>query len=232
MDLTEVMRTTGATREFTAEDVDDATIYRILDSARFAPSGGNRQPWRVILVKDPATRVSISELYSLSWREYWAHVSQGLVPFAPGPHGRYEGPAVDLEAARQRPAPDGFPGGLENVPVMLVVLAHLPSLAVTDNGLSRQSIVGGGSVFPFTHNILLAARNESLGGVITTVLCRQEAAVADLLGWPEGFALAALVVLGHPVRHVRRLRRAGVEEIVNVDRFDGPPFKPVHDPVY
>jgi nitroreductase len=219
MQLTEVMRTTAACREFTAEPVDDATLRRILDSARFAPSGGNRQPWRVVDIQSPKLRTEIALLYGLGWREYWAHVERGLVPFAPGEDGSWNGPAVDLAEARERPAPDTFGEHLASVPVMLVLLAHLGSLAVTDNGLGRQSIVGGASVYPFGHNLLLAARNEGLGGVMTTVLCRQEDAVRELLGVPSSFAVAGLVALGHPVHQVLKLRRKPVEEFTFVDRF-------------
>jgi nitroreductase len=104
-------------------------------------------------------------------------------------------------------------------------VVELSQLAVVDNGLDRQSIVGGASVYPFCHNVLLAARDAGLGGVITTVLCRQEPAVKELLGIPDGHALAALVALGHPVREITRLRRAAVEEFTSVDRFDGEPFR-------
>jgi nitroreductase len=221
MELTEVMRTTAACREFTPEPVDDETLGRILDAARFAPSGGNRQPWRVVRIDAPALRAEIAHLYALSWREYWAHVERGLVPFAPDENGSWSGPKVDLVAARERAAPDAFGEQLASVPVMLVLLAHLGSLAVTDNGLERQSIVGGASVYPFGHNVLLAARDEGLGGVMTTVLCRQEDAVRELLGVPPAFALAGLIVLGHPVHQVRKLRRKTVEEFTFVDRFGG-----------
>ena len=220
MELSEVMRTTAACRDFTPEPVDEETVLRILDTARFAPSGGNRQPWRVVRVESPAIRQEIAHLYALGWREYWAHVERGLVPFAPGADGRWDGPAVDLEVARERPAPDAFGDQLASVPVMLVLLAHLGSLAVTDNGLGRQSIVGGASVYPFGHNVLLAARSEGLGGVMTTVLCRQEEAVKKLLGVPPAFAVAGLIVLGHPVKQVTRLRRRAVERFAFVDRFD------------
>ncbi|MGC9960969.1 MAG: nitroreductase family protein [Acidimicrobiales bacterium] len=222
MELSEVMRTTAACREFTSEPVAPETLQRVLDTARFAPSGGNRQPWRVVRIESPSIRQEIAHLYSLSWREYWAHVERGLVPFAPGDDGRWDGPAVDLEVARERPAPDAFGDQLASLPVMLVLLAHLGSLAVTDNGLGRQSIVGGASVYPFGHNVLLAARAEGLGGVMTTVLCRQEEAVKELLGVPTAFAVAALIVLGHPVRQVTRLRRWPVERFTFVDRFDEP----------
>lgn len=221
MELTDVMRTTASCREFAPAPVDDTTVWRILDSARFAPSGGNRQPWRVLRIESPALREEIARLYALGWREYWAHVEQGLVPFSPGEGGVWDGPAVDLEAARERPAPDAFGDQLASVPVMLVLLAHLGSLAVTDNGLGRQSIVGGASVYPFGHDVLLAARNEGLGGVMTTVLCRQEKAVKELLDVPAAFCVAALIALGYPLRQVTKLRRRPVEEFTFVDRFGG-----------
>jgi nitroreductase len=179
MQLTKAMRTTGAVRAFRSDEVPDRTVYEILDDARFAPSGGNRQGWRVVVVRDPELRVAIRDLYVLGWREYMAHVRRGKVPFAPGSSGSYEGPAVDLTEARRTPSPSDFSDHLDAVPVMLIVLVELGALAVLDNGLARQSIVGGGSIYPFTHNILLAARARGLGGVMTTVICREERAVKE-----------------------------------------------------
>ena len=226
MDLYEVMRTTPATRAFTEEAVPDAVVHRILDHARFAPSGGNRQGWRVVLLRDAAIRRQIRELYRLGWREYMAHVDAGLVPFAPQEHGRWNGPAIDLAAARRVPRANDFADALDTVPVLMLLIAHLGSLACVDNGLDRQSIVGGGSIYPFAHNILLAARNEGLGGVLTSVLVRQEPAVRELIGIPDDHAIAGLIALGHPVRTVRKLRRRPVEQFTTVDRFDGPGFNP------
>lgn len=221
-----MLRTTPATRSFTDEAVPDAAIYRILDQARFAPSGGNRQGWHIVVLRDRSIRRRISELYDLSWREYQGHVKAGLVPFAPRDQGRWPGPAIDLEAARQVPQPSPFGDGLETVPVLLLLLADLTVLACVDNGLGRQSIVGGGSIYPFGHNILLAARNEGLGGVLTSVLARQEPAVKELIGIPEGHGLAGLIALGHPERIITKLRRRAVEEFAMFDRFDGSPFLP------
>jgi nitroreductase len=226
VELYEVMRTTPATRVFTDEAVPDAVLYRILDHARFAPSGGNRQGWHVVLLRDPAIRREIRRLYSLGWREYMAHVDAGLVPFAPREHGRWNGPAIDLDAARQVPRPNEFADNLDAVPVLLLLIAQLGALACVDNGLDRQSIVGGGSIYPFGHNILLAARNEGLGGVLTSVLVREEPAVRELIGIPDDHAIAGLIALGHPVRTVRKLRRRPVEQFTTIDRFDGPGFSP------
>jgi nitroreductase len=224
VELTEAMRTMAAVRAFTPEPVPDDVLTRLLDEARFAPSGGNRQPWRVVVVERRDLREAIRDAYRLGWSEYVAHVASGLVPFAPGTDGRWDGPAVDLEQARATPAPDELGDNLHSVPVMLVLLAHLPSLAVTDNGLGRQSIVGGASVYPFAQNLLLAARGVGLGGVMTTVICRQEQAVKRLLRVPMEFAVAGLIALGHPVRQVTRLRRRDVGEFTFRDTFGGEPL--------
>lgn len=224
MELRDVMRTTGAARELTDEPVPPEVVREVLDNARFAPSGGNRQGWRVVVVQDPEVRRELSERYALAWREYAAHVAEGLVPFAPGPDGRWTEPAIDLDAARAADHPTPFADTIRTAPVVLVVVADLTQLAVVDNGLDRQSIVGGASIYPFCQNVLLAARDQGLAGVMTTVLCRQEPAVAELLRIPPGHALAALIVLGHPPRHVTRLRRKAVEAFTTVDRLDGPPF--------
>lgn len=224
MELVEAMKTTPATREFTDEQVPDSVLFGLLDAARFAPSGGNRQPWRVIVVKDPETRRAIRDAYVLGWREYLAHVEEGLVPFAPREDNRWDGPAVDLEAARLTPRPNDFADRLDEVPVMLVLCAHLGSLAVTDNGLDRQSIVGGASVYPFSHNLLLAATDAGLGGVMTTVICREEESVKRILGLPPELSVAGLVVLGHPVRRITKLRRNEVDQFTWVDGYAGERF--------
>jgi nitroreductase len=70
MDLIEALRTTGAAREFRDEPVPDEVLAKVLDNARFAPSGGNRQGWRVIVVRDPSARKRLRDLYLEGWYEY------------------------------------------------------------------------------------------------------------------------------------------------------------------
>jgi len=216
------MRTTPSVREFTDEPVPDQVIRDILEVARFAPNGGNRQTWHVIVLQDPEIRRQIRELYVISWREYMAHLYAGLVAFAPIDDGKWTGPAIDLEAARATPSPMPFADHLDEVPVLLLLAVDLAGLAVMDNGLDRQSIIGGASVYPFAHNILLAARDVGIGGVVTTALAREEVAVKELLGIPSDHAVAALIALGHPVKQLTKLRRGAVDDFTTVDRFDGP----------
>ncbi|MBO0692296.1 MAG: nitroreductase family protein, partial [Acidimicrobiaceae bacterium] len=83
MELRDALRTTGAVRRFTDQPVDDATVASILDTARFAPSGGNRQGWRVVIVRDLDLRRRIRDLYLPGWYDYLAMNAAGLVPWAP-----------------------------------------------------------------------------------------------------------------------------------------------------
>ena len=226
MEFDEVVTTTGAIRDFEDRPVPDSLVYEILGLARFAPSGGNRQGWRVVVVKDKAIRARLRDLYVQAWAEYMAHVEAGFVPFAPWNGRRWTEPAVDLEAAAKKRYEYHFSDHLDEVPVMLAVFVKLGSLAVLDNGLDRQSIVGGGSIYPFVHNIMLAARSRGLGGVMTTAICRREPDVARVMGMPDEYGLASLVALGWPKRLPGSLRRAPVERFTTVDTFDGEEFNP------
>ena len=208
------MRTAGTTRRFLPDPVPDAVLHRVLDNARFAPNGGNRQGWHVIVVADPSTRRSLHDLYQAPWQAYLAE-RYGLAPGTP--------PGPDLPAALRRTME--FAERLYEVPVHLLVTVDLRALAVTDRNLSRQSIVGGGSVYPFVHNVLLGLRQEGLGAALTTLIIPVEPKVKELLAIPEDHALAALIAAGYPADPLpTKLRRKPVEEFATRDRFDGLPF--------
>ena len=222
MDLIETLRTTGAIRDFLADPVPDDTVARILETARFAPSGGNRQGWHVVVVKDRATRVALRDLYLPGWYEYLAQRAAGLTPWAPITDRAAEATAV--ESAGSIPPGTGFPENLDQSPVILVLLADLRALAAVDRDLPRYTFAGGASVYPFAWNLLLAARAEGLGGVITTMTIAREAEVKTLLDAPDELAVAALIVLGRPVHQPRKLTRAPVSAFATVDRVTGAPF--------
>jgi len=231
MDAITAMRTTPATREFTNEPVSDEVLYDILDDARFAPNGGNRQGWHVIIVRDPAVKLRIAELYDLGMREYVAHLTAGLVPFVASeafersPTDGPPHPAVDLEAAREVPLPGGFPHYLADVPVLLVLTLDLRGISAVDSGLGRLSISAGASIYPFAHNILLAARTRGLGGHFTSVLARQEPELRQMLHMPDGHVLATMLPIGHPTKEISKLTRLPVESFASIGTADGQPFR-------
>jgi len=229
MELQEALRSTAAVRDFTDQPVPDDVLWRILDTARFAPSGGNRQGWRLVVVKDPAIRRGLRDLYLPGWYEYLAISGAGLVPWAPVTDRQAEAEAArrapEVEAAARRSG-GGFAERLDTVPVLLVLLADFKALAAVDRDFDRYTLVGGASIYPFAWSILLAARDEGLGGVFTTMAVRQEPAVRQLLHVGEEVAVAGVLALGHPSQQVTRLRRSPVESFATVDRADGEGFRP------
>src|ERR1700691_6773901 len=83
MDLSDVMRSTAAVREFTDDPLPDEVLERILDNARFAPSGGNRQGARIIVIRDRATRQALADLTATGARRYAAQLANGESPWNP-----------------------------------------------------------------------------------------------------------------------------------------------------
>ncbi|MGP0030982.1 MAG: nitroreductase family protein [Acidimicrobiales bacterium] len=227
MDLNDTLRTTGAVRAFDPEPVDDAVLYRLLDTARFAPSGGNRQGWRVIVVKDPDKRRRLRDLYLSGWYEYLALAGAGLVPWAPVTDRAAEAEAITRAPALAEAAAAGQPGmaeTLDTAPALLLVLADLSALAAVDRDRARYSFAGGASIYPFVWSLLLTARTEGLGGVMTTVAIRKEDEIRALFDVPDTCAVATLVVLGRPFSAPRRLRRQPVEDFAWLDRYRGTPI--------
>ncbi len=214
-----MMRTTFSCREWTDQPVSDQTVYKILERARFAPNGGNRQGWHVIVVRDRATREAFIPLITPTTSVYMAQVAAGEAPW-----NSIHPTSVDIAAEEKVARP--FPGLAEmvNAPVVLVISVDLSVVASFDSQLDRVGVISGASIYPFVWNVLLAARDEGLGGVLTTYLAGREAAAQELLGLPSHHAIAALVPLGYPVKQLTKLSRLEVEEFATVDRFDGAVF--------
>lgn len=221
MELRDGIRQTGAVRGFTDDPVPAAVLHAILDDARFAPSGGNRQPWRVAVVRDSVTRRALGDAMRPVWNEYASLAAAGRTPFTvvdPAP--------TVLSTTAPGNVPNDLIDGIERIPVVLAIAADLSRIAMMDKDLDRATMTGGASVYPFCWNILLAARDRGLGGVITTFASRVEPVTGPLLGLPSDHALAATIFLGRPVKQLTRLSRHPVESFATLDRFDGPPFLP------
>ena len=215
MDLVEAMRCAPTSRRFTDEPVDRAAIVRALDAARFAPSGGNRQGWRVVVVTEATTRAALRDLYLPHWRAYMELTGGAAMLSEPDAH--------DPRRARMVKRANEYAEKLAEVPVHLVIGVRLADLAVTDAQLPRQSIVGGASIYPFAQNLLLALRAEGLGASMTTLLVPAEKEVRELLAIPEDVALAAHVGVGHRADPwPSSLSRRPVEEFAFAERFGEP----------
>ncbi len=208
MELYDVMRSTFGCREFTGGPVPDDVLMRIVENARFAPSGGNRQGWRIIQVTDPAIREALADLSLPCATRYLLEMQAGESPL----NTVNPSSVSDAEVAAEE-APQWLVAHIREAPTLLVVTVDLSLVASMDKDLERVGVISGASIYPLAWNILLAARNEGYGGVMTTWGAHEEPAIQSLLGMPDHWAVATIMPLGKPVKQLTRLRRKPVEEI-------------------
>jgi len=186
IDLFEAIDTQRGIRQFKPEQVPDEMITRLLQAAIKAPSGGARQGWSFIVIRDPETRRKIGELYR-SGEKF------DIRPDMTAQQRRVYGVAQYLE------------DHMEDVPVfILACIQTAPGAAIS-----------GASIYPAVQNILLAARGLGLGSVITTRQLRFEAEIKQLLGIPDDVATAALLPIGFPAEgvHYGSTRRRPLAEV-------------------
>ena len=216
MDLYTVMRTTFSAREFLDGPIPNDVLKRIFENARFAPNGGNRHGWRVIVVREQDHRNSLAALIEPTYRRYLAQVEAGESPW-----NTVEPTKLTDEQLNVQRMPKGLIERLVNAPTLLLVLVDLRVVASIDSKLDRIGVISGASIYPFVWNILLAARNEGYGGTLTTFVVGEEPKVRTIFGIPDHYAVCAMLPMGKPKKQLTKLRRKPVEEFVTFDNFNG-----------
>lgn len=186
----EAMSTLRAVRRLRPDPIDETVLQRVLQAAAWAPSGGNVQPWRVMVVLDSAKRQALGDLYRPQWAKYAVGARKNLA--------RLSGEAL-AKQERMLVAADHLGEHLGDAPAILVFCFNPNNMAITDAKLPRASVVGGGSVYPAVQNAMLACRAENLGCTLTTLLCFEEDAVKALLNIPEDWYTCAVMPIGHAV---------------------------------
>ena len=188
-DIYEMMSTLRAVRRLRPDPIADDVLQRVLQAACWAPTGGNVQPWRVVVVSSPERKSALAEVYKPQWYRY---TKQMRAAVEADPQGQ-------AAQARIMAAGDYLADHLAEAPVILLFVANPEGMAITDEGLDRVSMIGGASVFTAVQNAMLAARTEGLGCALTTLHCYDEAVVQQALDIPAKWATLALVPLGYPV---------------------------------
>ena len=216
LDALEAMRTIGTCRSYKPDDVADEVIYAAAESARFAPQGGNRQPVRLVVVRERATKERLRDLYLVPWQPYFEAALAGVQALGPSLASREK-------AVR---AADEFAHNLADHPLLIVVCARRDALVITDLELDRPSVVGGASIYPYVQNLCIALRVQGVASAITTLAVEAEPQVKELLGIPDEYLMACMMAVGYPERGFpRKLSRLPVEETVFLERF-GEPIDP------
>jgi len=198
MDVFEAIYTLRAIRRFRPDPVPEELIWRVLEAATMAPSGGNRQPWRFIVVRDPQIKARLGQFYLEGWQRIYGPMREQAL--------------ADPATARVYRAAEHLAHRLAEVPVLIVAcLQTHPWPAPTSPP--------GSYIYPAVQNLMLAARALGLGTVLTTLYRVREEEVRALLGIPAGWETMALIPLGWPRGRFGPLRRLPVEQVTYWDRW-------------
>jgi len=196
-DFFEVLTTQRAARSFTADEVDDQDLTRILTAATHAPSAENSQPFVFIVVRDPDTRAAIGALTEKLW----------------------DGGARALEEERLSPAflrevDQGARGGIAAAPVLVVVCG--------DTRLT-YAVAMDASIFPAVQNLLLAAHALGLGSTLTTLPVLGGGELSAFLDLPDEVVPVAVIPIGHLAQPLGPPRREPLRTRAHLNRY-GVPF--------
>ena len=182
MDIREALYTTRAMRRVKPDPIPMDVQARIMDAAVRAPSGGNTQNWRFLLVDDPEVKAKLGPIYRQAMSVLWGSYYKDRLDAA------HDAPELEESKSmlRVQKSAQWLADNFEMVPLYMFGFAqHDPS---------------GSSVYPALWNAQLAARAEGVGTSLTQVLVFHNDEVLDILGVPkdEGWNMLGCVSLGYP----------------------------------
>jgi nitroreductase len=194
MDVWEAIRTTRSMRRLDPErDVSDQDVSKILDAATRGATGGNSQPVRWLVVRDPEMRRRVGEIYGRS-----AKIALR----------RYEAAAAtDPNVRRMLNSAHHLADHMGEAPVLILPCAR------GERGWVESS------VYPGVQNLMLAARALGLGTTLTTIHRREEEAVKAVLGIPDEVHTYCIIPVGHPLGRWGEAPRRPFEEVTYWDRW-------------
>jgi nitroreductase len=201
MEFFDVATTQRSIRRLKPDPIPETALRQIMDTALCAPSGGNRQGWSFVVIRDASTRARIGEIYRECWGElmrtpYYAGVSEA-------PSDSREGKM--LASARH------LSEHLAEAPVLVV------ACIATDG--AKPTLTTGASIYPAIQNLMLAARALGIGSCITTIHRYRDGQLKALLGIPPEVETAAVVPLGSPLGKFGRPPRRPLGEVAFGDRW-------------
>ena len=207
MELFEAIHTLRAMRRLKPDPIPDDVLRQILDAAIRAPSGGNRQPWFFLVVRDAERRQEIRELWQTGYEKlldvpYYAKAAAG------------QGTPAQQRMMR---SVQYLAEHMHEAPVHLVVCM--------DTEGQSPGFGHGSSIYPAIQNLMLAARGLGVGTVLTTMHRYRDAELKALLGIPEPIVTAAVIPMGYPRGKFGAGPRKPLYEVTYVDQWgQSPPW--------
>jgi len=201
--LFEIIRTTRSMRRLKPDPVPADLIRQILDAGVCAPSGGNMQRWRFLVVQDPAIKQAVGDLYRRAWDEIVAPRYREGAP-APGTsRERFDRMLAAAEYLAQH---------MHQAPVWII-----PCLQGDAPGRTA-----GSSIYPAVQNMLLAARALGLGATLTTLYLNFEKEAETALGLPADWHSYAILPIGYPRGRFGPVKRVALADVVFSDQWGRP----------
>jgi nitroreductase len=197
MDVFEAITTTRAMRRLDPDrDISDADLLKIVEAATKAPSGGNSQPVRWLVVRDAEKRKRLGDIY----REAWKPVSEMY--------------------AQQSGVDDGTQRVLRSADYLGEHMGDAPAIIIPcSKGQPGQA---DSSVYGAVQNLSLAARALGLGTTLTTVHRLREGEVKEVLGIPDDVTTWAMIPVGYPLGRWGEAKRRPVREVAYWDMWKNP----------
>jgi nitroreductase len=181
-------------RKFRPDDVDQASVGRFLEAAMWAPSAGNLQPWRFVVVRDRKLKERLAKIHTeysrLSWSDFKPEVAKDLASRGGSWKKEY----------------------LVDVPVWIVVCYRL----TVPKGFDESAFA---STWCAIENMLLAATAEGLGCCPYTLADGEEQAIRGVLPIPKDHRIAGIVHIGHTDAKLKAPKRREFKAIVGYDKF-------------
>jgi nitroreductase len=199
-DLFEIMTTTRSMRRLKTDPVPDELVRKILEAGVAAPSGGNMQRWRFLVVKDPEIKKKVGGYYKRAWDE------------VVNPRYRSSEPAPGT-------SPERFKRMLDAAQYLADHIHEAPLWVIPCMGGGAGTRTSGSSIYPAVQNMLLAARALGLGATLTTLYLNFEKEVDAALGLPDDVHSYALLPIGYPMGSFGPVRRVALDKVVYADQW-------------
>ncbi len=217
MDIEEALYTTRAMRRVRPDPIPRDVQAKILDAAIRAPSGGNTQNWRFLLVDDPAVITAIAPLYKNAIDQLWRTIYAERLAAAEADPGADE----SISMLKVQRSAQWLADHFEEVPLFLFGFV--------------QADPTGGSIYPAVWSAQLAARAHGVGSSLTAVLgFFHPDETFEILGVPtdEQWIMACCVSFGYPTGRWGVAPRRPVHEVSYRNRWGSPVGFTVDEPLW
>ncbi|HEV3112408.1 MAG TPA: nitroreductase family protein [Candidatus Binataceae bacterium] len=217
--LFEAMFSARALRRLKPDPVPDELISKIIEAGTQAASGGSEQHWLFVVVKDPAQRKRIAEIYPQALAVMGPYLKMAKIP----PH------LTEKQRNVIRKGAGYLFQHLAEVPVLIFAClkpqegvdpAILPPEVLAKTGWTDRLL--GASIYPAVENMILACRALELGTVLTFIHTLKEDDIKRVLGLPREISTYAMLPVGYPIDKFGPVKRKPVREVTCLDRYGNP----------